>query len=331
MNIKYNDIFITLWALTLLESREKHVEENVKMSDQHHMTSFITKNNLGLNDPLAKTIFDSLSANIAILNHKGIILATNRSWQLFANVNSMEKDFDSVGYNYLEICDSAIGEDAEISRKAAEGIRSVINGDIKEFLLDYPCHSPTKKHWFYMRVYRLADPTSIKVIISHEEITELKLAEESLRKSKEQLIKQKKDLEESNIALKVLLKQRELDRVELEQKVLVNIQELVFPYMEKLKNAQLNKNQKAILDIIDNHLKDILSPFLKRLSALNNILTPQELQIATLVKDGKSSKEIADMLNISISTINFHRKNLRIKFGLSNKQANLRSYLLSLT
>jgi DNA-binding CsgD family transcriptional regulator len=311
--------------------KRKHVEENVKMSDQHHMTSFITNKNLGLNDPLAKTIFDSLSANIAILNHKGVILATNRAWQLFANKNNMKNDFDSVGYNYLEICDGSIGKDAEISRKAAEGIRSVINGDVKEFLLDYPCHSPTKKHWFYMRAIRLADPTSIKGIISHEETTELKLAEESLRKSKKQLILQKKDLEESNIALKVLLKQRELDRVDLEQKVLGNIKELVFPYVEKLKNSQLNKNQKAMLDIIEKHLKDIVSPFLKRVSALNNILTPQELQIATLIKDGKSSKEIASMLNISLSTINFHRKNLRIKFGLTNKQSNLRSYLLSLT
>jgi DNA-binding CsgD family transcriptional regulator len=86
-----------------------------------------------------------------------------------------------------------------------------------------------------------------------------------------------------------------------------------------------------MLDIIERHLKDIVSPFLKRLSALNNILTPQELQIATLIKDGKSSKEIAAMLNISLSTINFHRKNLRTKFGLSNRRANLQSYLSSLT
>lgn len=301
------------------------------MSDRNHMKSPNVRQQPGLNDPFAKTLFDSLSANIAILDHKGVILATNRAWKLFADNNNMEKDFDSVGYNYLEICDASTGEDAEISRKAAEGIRRVINGDVKEFLLDYPCHSTTQKHWFYMRVIRLADPNAVKVIVSHEEITALKLAEESLKQNTELLVRQKKDLEETNIALKVLLKQRELDRVELEQKVLANIKELVFPYMEKLKNSQLNKNQKAILDIIEKHLNDIVSPFLKRLSVLSNILTPQELQIATLIKDGKSIKEIASMLNISPSTINFHRKNLRIKFGLSNKRANLQSYLLSLT
>ena len=111
------------------------------MSDRNHMqTSHVNKPS-GLNDPLARTIFDSLSANIAILDHKGVILATNRAWQLFAGNNKMKKDFDSVGYNYFEICDASTGEDAEISRKAAEGIRSVINGNVKEFLLDYPCQS----------------------------------------------------------------------------------------------------------------------------------------------------------------------------------------------
>lgn len=285
----------------------------------------------GLNDPLARTIFDSLSANIAILDDKGVIMATNRAWQRFAGNNNMEGDFDSIGYNYIEICENSTGEDADTGRRAAEGIRKVINGDLKEFLMDYPCHSPTRKHWFYMRVVMLADPNSLKVIVSHEEITALKLAEESLKKTTKELMRQKKDLEETNIALKVLLKQREIDKVDLEEKVLANIKELVFPYMEKLKNSQLNKNQKAMLGIIESHLKDIVSPFLKRISSVSNFLTPQELQIATLIKDGKASKEIASMLNISLSTINFHRKNLRSKFGLSHQRANLRSYLLSLT
>ncbi|MCJ7541336.1 MAG: helix-turn-helix transcriptional regulator [Desulfobacterales bacterium] len=61
------------------------------------------------------------------------------------------------------------------------------------------------------------------------------------------------------------------------------------------------------------------------------ILTPQEIKVVTLIKDGKSSKEIGDILNISETTVNFHRKNLRKKFGLKNRQMNLRSYLMSMT
>ena len=289
------------------------------------------KTPIWLSDSLARTIFDSLSANIAILDHNGIIMATNRAWQKFAGDHDMKTDFDSVGYNYLDICDRATGEDAKISYRAAEGIRSVIQGKTKEFLFDYPCHSPTQKHWFNMRVIRLVDMESVMVIVSHEEITALKLVEESLRENEALLLQQKRELEESNIALKVILKQRETDRVDLEQRVLDNIKELVFPYLEKLKNSELNKNQKAIVKIVEDHLNDVISPFLERLISLSKILTPQELQVAIMIKEGKSSKEIADMLNVSLSTINFHRKNLRTKFGLNSRKANLRSYLLSLT
>lgn len=55
------------------------------------------------------------------------------------------------------------------------------------------------------------------------------------------------------------------------------------------------------------------------------------MMIAALIRDGKSSKEIADLLNVSDTTVHFHRKNLRIKFGLTNTRTNLRSYLLSLS
>ena len=301
------------------------------MEDRNNIVCVPEKRESGLNDPFARTVFDSLSAHIAILDENGVILATNRAWQRFAGANDMEGDFDSVGYNYVEICEASAGEDAEYGQKAAQGIRDVIKGDLEEFLLDYPCHTPTEKHWFYMRAIRLADPETVMAIVSHEEITALKLAEESLLENEKLLKEQKQELEETNIALKVLLKQREGDRIDLEQKVLNNIKELVFPYIEKLKNSNLKSSQKSTLEIVENHLKDIISPFLKRVSALSSILTPQELQVATLVKDGKSSKEIADMLNISLSTVNFHRKNLRVKFGLSNKQTNLRSYLMSMT
>ena len=83
------------------------------------------------------------------------------------------------------------------------------------------------------------------------------------------------------------------------------------------------------MDIVETHLNDIISPFLQRMSALNIMLTPQEIQVASLVKDGKSSKEIAEVLNVAETTVHFHRKNLRDKLGLKNRRANLRAFLLS--
>jgi len=169
------------------------------------------------------------------------------------------------------------------------------------------------------------------VVASHEEITALKLTEDALRTSQEELIDQKQSLEEINIAMKVLLKQREEDKLELEKKVLNNVKDLVLPYVEKLKNSRLKAKDRTLVEIIDTHLQDIISPLLQRFANANILLTPQEMQVASLVKDGKTSKEIADVLNISETTVNFHRKNLRVKFGLRNKRTNLRSYLLSIS
>ncbi len=148
-------------------------------------------------------------------------------------------------------------------------------------------------------------------MVSHEDITTLKMAEESLKKREQELELKKQRLEETNIALKVLLKQRETDKVDLEKKFLINIKQMVLPYLDKLKKSRLKPREKTFVEIIDAHLNDIISPFLQRLAIANIFLTPQEMQIATLIRDGKSSKEIADLLNVSQTTIHFHRKNLR--------------------
>ena len=101
--------------------------------------------------------------------------------------------------------------------------------------------------------------------------------------------------------------------------------------MEKLKNVPFKAKDKTLVEIIDAHLQDIITPLMQNLTNANILLTPQEMQVATLVKDGKTSKEIADILVVSEATVNFHRKNLRTKFGLTNKQTNLRAYLMSLS
>ena len=282
-------------------------------------------------DVLARTVLDSLSAHIAIIDQKGVILETNQAWRGYARKNGMPGDADAVGTNYLEVCERASGEEAEDAFRVADGIRLVIAGEAREFLYDYPCHSPDGKHWYYMRAVRMFYDGPIRVVVSHEDITDLKLAEEALKESEAVLREQKQSLEETNVALKVLLKQREADRLELEQKVLGNMKELVFPYVDKLKKAGLKASERTCVEIIDTHLKEIVSPFLQRMSAANIFLTPQEIQVASLVKDGKTSKEIADILNIADTTVHFHRRNLRIKFGLDNRKTNLRTYLLTLS
>ncbi|MCP3953856.1 MAG: helix-turn-helix transcriptional regulator, partial [Desulfobacterales bacterium] len=137
-------------------------------------------------------------------------------------------------------------------------------------------------------------------------------------------------LEETNIALRVLLRQREEDKNRIEETIYTNVDRLVLPYVEQLMLGRLSEKQKTLTEVIDTNLRDIISTFLRSLTALSLLLTPQEIEVANMVRSGRTSKEIAEVLGISVSGIDFHRKRLRQKLGLTNSAKNLRSYLLSL-
>jgi len=139
-----------------------------------------------------------------------------------------------------------------------------------------------------------------------------------------------KSLEEMNTAMKVLLKKREEDKIEIEDNVLTNVKELVMPFVDKFRETQLDGQQKTFLSIIESNLNEIISPFTRRLSLEYLNLTPTEIQIANMTKHGNTSKKIAKIMNISPRTVDTHKKNIRRKIGLEGKRANLRSYLLSL-
>ncbi len=298
--------------------------KSIKKTDHSSSETF------SFSDALARTVLNSLSAHIAIIDEEGAILEVNNAWRRFAKKGGLPRSYEMIGTNYFDVCNNTKGEEIADALKVAEGIRAVVEGHLNEFLYDYPCHTPESSHWYYMRAIRMTGSGPVRVVVSHEEITALKLTEEALKKSQTEILEQKQSLEEANIALKVLIKQREVDKRELEKKVLSNVKDLVFPYVDKLKNARLRPKDKTLVEIIDAHLNDIISPLLQSLANAKIILTPQEMQVAGLVKDGKTSKEIASILNVSETTVNFHRKNLRAKFGLTNSRTNLRSYLLSI-
>ena len=93
--------------------------------------------------------------------------------------------------------------------------------------------------------------------------------------------------------------------------------------------VRLTDEQASYLNILDDHLRDVLSPFLRNLGTRHLNLTPKEIQVASLIREGKTSKEIADVIGVSARAVDFHRDNIRIKLGIKNKKANLRSFLLS--
>jgi len=152
------------------------------------------------------------------------------------------------------------------------------------------------------------------------------------RKKAEEEVKTKSlNLEEVNAALRVLLKQRDQDRGEMEDKILSNVRKLVLPYIERLKGKRLDDETKTYLNILETNLSNITSPFVQKISTTYSQFTPAEIRVANLIREGKAIKEIAGIFGVSENAVNHHRQNIRNKLGITNHKTNLRTYLMSLS
>jgi len=154
--------------------------------------------------------------------------------------------------------------------------------------------------------------------------------EKELKQREDELRIKTVNLEETNTALRVLLKKREEDKSDIEEKILDNVKELVLPYLEKIKKNISDSRTDSYLHILESNLNDITSSFSFKMTSKYLNLTPTEIQVANLIKHGSNTKEIAEVLCLSTSTIGFHRKNIRKKLGIKNKKTNLRTQLISL-
>ena len=130
-------------------------------------------------------ILNALPAQIALLDTQGIIVSVNESWRRFATINALQSPGFGIGQNYLEICERVMGDCSEEAQAAAKGIRQVLQGEKKEFALEYPCHTPTEKCWFRLVVTPVNSGHLAGAVVMHVNITERMLAEESLRESEE--------------------------------------------------------------------------------------------------------------------------------------------------
>ncbi len=144
-------------------------------------------------------------------------------------------------------------------------------------------------------------------------------------------LKQKaRELTEVNNALSLLLHQSAEASAEHERRIHDNLQRLVLPYLEKIQDRCKDEELALYLRVAAANLEKITSTFCLTLSARLKGLTPRELEVAELIKQGRSTKQVAAILDLSCRTVEFYRDQLRVKLGIKSKKTNLRSYLSSL-
>lgn len=122
-------------------------------------------------------ILNALPAQIALLDHAGVILSVNDAWLRFGHLNGLGEPKFSTGQNYIRICEAATGECSTEAAAVAQGLREVLEGRRVSFYLEYPCHSPTEKRWFRLVAAPLAENRRAGAVVMHVDITERKLAE----------------------------------------------------------------------------------------------------------------------------------------------------------
>jgi len=292
-----------------LKERTRELEEEIT---QRKLTEKALQESEEHFRKLAEGSFEAI-----VLHEKGVILEANNQY------------YEMFGYNPDELA----GKDAislTATPESVENIKKQISlGNFGPYEVAGVKKDGTK---FPMGVrIKLTSYNGHKVRMAViRDLTEQKQAEEVLKERTRELEMKTENLEEINIAMRVLLKKRQEDKTEIEDNVLTNVKELITPFFKKIKKTKLDDQQKTFFSIIESNLNEIISPFTRKMSLKYLNLTPTEIRIANLIRHGTPSKEIAELLNLSPRTVETHRKNIRRKIGLEGKRANLRSHLLSL-
>jgi DNA-binding CsgD family transcriptional regulator len=157
-----------------------------------------------------------------------------------------------------------------------------------------------------------------------------RLAQKTAREQAQALEAGASRLQETTTALKVLIAEAEAQRRVAEERVVCNANALIRPVLSKLLSGRLTQRQRALLDAIAQGLDDITSPLSRRFIIESRRLSPAEIKVAGLIRQGRSTKEIATLLGVAGSTIDFHRLNIRRKLQLKDRAIHLQSHLKSL-
>ena len=254
-----------------------------------------------------KMIFDLVPASIFIIDKQGKIIDVN-SYHIDSIGRGKTQKDDYLKYNFFE--------QKSIKTSGLQlKYKKVLSGEsFEERNVFFPETQGGYPGFFNIKASPFFDGEEIiGAVIIHENVTE-----QNIRTQK---------IENANVALKILLEETKNARKEIEGKILDNINLLILPYINELNARLQNTPELSFLDVISKNIESITSSFVENLRSEFSDLTPREIQITTFIRQGKTNKDIAMLLNLSVRTIEFYRSNLRKKFNIKNKKITLRSFL----
>jgi two-component system sensor histidine kinase UhpB len=161
------------------------------------------------------------------------------------------------------------------------------------------------------------------------DITERKKAEDLLKQTTEQLKIEREALERKNVALREVLNQIEAEKNNIKQQIVTNVEQAIMPTLLRMKESS-QPAQIRNFELLEKELNEIASPFLDTIKNKYLKLSPRELEVCRLIKNGMSSKEIAEALKVSLLTVHKYRELIRRKLDLVNDDTNLQTFLQSL-
>ncbi len=153
-------------------------------------------------------------------------------------------------------------------------------------------------------------------------------ADMELQETNRQLVLERKALQESNTALKIVLARIEKEKQEIYQDIKTNVDKVMMPILHALA-LKLPPTQLKYVEMFKTNLEEIASPFIGKLSHRYHSMTPTEITICNMIKSGMRTKEIAEIRGISQATVNRHREKIRHKLNITNHNVNLATFLQS--
>lgn len=266
-------------------------------------------------------------AIVAITDREGCIKYANDT---FCNISKYSRD-ELLGQDHRII--NSGHHPKEFFRDMWKTISTghVWQGDIKNRAKDGTCY------WVKTTIIPFKDEkgTVFEYVSIRTDITdrvklsdELMHANERLNQITQELKSEKIALNNKNIALNELINHIDQEKDQIKVTMSNNLETVIFPLLETLRSSSSTIDHKYI-DLIFHSLKEISQPFFKGNHTIATKLTPKEIQICNMIKNGLAVKEIAKMLHLSPRTIDKHRENIRKKLGIKSKKVNLASYLLN--